>query len=408
MCLKPKRELLIIAALPGVAPEAVRVEIEGETLMIAGMRPLPCQGGGSANILRLEIPYGRFERRIALASRLRLAERELRNGCLILTFAKLSEPSPVENHERHRTNHAAIGRRPRNRRARKSATRAPRTLPRARAQASCKLPEGAMILFRRGTRCCSRASSCRSRSAARNRSRARRRPPSPTGRSACFCRRTRRSTRPALSIFIRSAPSPRSCVTSPRPTATITGCARHAALPRARFPAEGYPFLVAKVEEIGEAEIYSTEIAARMHQLKERAREAISLLPNVPPEIATRSIRSRRRLRSPISSPTSRTSASAEKQDLLETFDVGERLDKLLRYLAQQIEVLRLSKQIGEQTQESLVGRQREHILREQLRQIQKELGEGEDSAGRDRGTRARQSRRPACPRRPKSRRARS
>ena len=49
-----------------------------------------------------------------------------------------------------------------------------------------------------------------------------------------------------------------------------------------------------------------------------------------------------------------------------------------MRILAQQIEVLRLSKQIGEQTQESLQGRQREHILREQLRQIQKELGEGE------------------------------
>src|SRR4029078_9184772 len=58
---------------------------------------------------------------------------------------------------------------------------------------------------------------------------------------------------------------------------------------------------------------------------------------------------------------------------------VSERLDKLLRYLTQQIEVLRLSKQIGEQTQESLAGRQREHILREQLRQIKKELGEGEE-----------------------------
>jgi ATP-dependent Lon protease len=64
---------------------------------------------------------------------------------------------------------------------------------------------------------------------------------------------------------------------------------------------------------------------------------------------------------------------------LLETFDVSERLDKLLRYLAQQLEVLRLSKQIGEKTQEELAGRQREHILREQLRQIQKELGEGEE-----------------------------
>ena len=142
---------------------------------------------------------------------------------------------------------------------------------------------------------------------------------------------------------------------------------------------EGFPFLVAKVEEVGEAEIYSTEIAARMHQLKERAREAISLLPSVPQEVAGAIDQ--------ITSPSALADfianvsdiASADKQDLLETFDVAARLDKLLRYLAQQIEVLRLSKQIGEQTHETLAGRQREHILREQLRQIQKELGEGED-----------------------------
>jgi ATP-dependent Lon protease len=142
----------------------------------------------------------------------------------------------------------------------------------------------------------------------------------------------------------------------------------------------GYPFLVARVEEIGEAEVFSTEIAARTHQLKERAREVISLLPNVPPEIAT----AIDQMQSPSALADFIANVSdlrpAEKQDLLETFDVGDRLDKLLRYLAQQIEVLRLSKQIGEQTQESLVGRQREHILREQLRQIQKELGEGEDT----------------------------
>ena len=83
-----ERQVMIIAALPGVAPEAVRVEIEGQTLIIAGIRPLP-SGGRNANIVRLEIPYGRFERRIALTSRLRLSERELSNGCLVLTFAKL-------------------------------------------------------------------------------------------------------------------------------------------------------------------------------------------------------------------------------------------------------------------------------------------------------------------------------
>jgi ATP-dependent Lon protease len=141
----------------------------------------------------------------------------------------------------------------------------------------------------------------------------------------------------------------------------------------------GYPYLVARVDEVGEAEVYSTEIAARMHQLRERAREAISLLPNVPTEIAgaIEQIQSPSQLADFIANVSDLT--PKEKQDLLETFEVSERLDRLLRYLAQQIEVLRLSKQIGEQTQESLAGRQREHILREQLRQIQKELGEGED-----------------------------
>jgi ATP-dependent Lon protease len=143
---------------------------------------------------------------------------------------------------------------------------------------------------------------------------------------------------------------------------------------------DGYPFLVACVEEIGESEVYSTELAARMHQLRERAREAVSLLPNVPPELVS--------AMEQIQSPSALADFIAnvidisppEKQGLLETFDVSERIDKLLRELAQQIEVLRLSKQIGEKTQEELSGRQREHILREQLRQIQKELGEGEDT----------------------------
>ena len=142
----------------------------------------------------------------------------------------------------------------------------------------------------------------------------------------------------------------------------------------------GYPFLIARVDEIGEAEVYSTEIAARMHQLKERAREVISLLPAIPKELADAidQIQSPAALADFVANASDMT--PAEKQELLETFDIQERLDKLLRLLAQQIEVLRLSKQIGEQTQESLQGRQREHILREQLRQIQKELGEGEGS----------------------------
>ncbi len=66
---------------------------------------------------------------------------------------------------------------------------------------------------------------------------------------------------------------------------------------------------------------------------------------------------------------------------MLETLDVKERLDKVLALLTQRIEVLKLSKQIGEQTQQSLSSQQREHILREQLRHIQKELGEGDEKS---------------------------
>jgi len=82
-----EREVTVITALPGVEPEAVRAEIEGATLIVTGVRPMPVAGRG-ANIVRLEIPYGRFERRIAISSRLRLIAQEVENGCLRLIFTK--------------------------------------------------------------------------------------------------------------------------------------------------------------------------------------------------------------------------------------------------------------------------------------------------------------------------------
>ena len=72
---------------------------------------------------------------------------------------------------------------------------------------------------------------------------------------------------------------------------------------------------------------------------------------------------------------------AAEKQQLLETIDVKDRLDKVLDLLARRIEVLKITRQIGEQTKQSLSSQQREHILREQLRHIQKELGEGNENS---------------------------
>jgi ATP-dependent Lon protease len=67
-----------------------------------------------------------------------------------------------------------------------------------------------------------------------------------------------------------------------------------------------------------------------------------------------------------------------EKQEVLILFDIQERIDKLLELLNYRIEVLKLSNKISEQTQETMGQRQREFVLREQMKAIQKELGEGE------------------------------
>ena len=68
-----------------------------------------------------------------------------------------------------------------------------------------------------------------------------------------------------------------------------------------------------------------------------------------------------------------------EKQEILETIDVAARVDKVSRMLAQRIEVLRLSQEIGRQTKAAIDERQREVLLREQMAAIRRQLGEGEE-----------------------------
>jgi ATP-dependent Lon protease len=144
---------------------------------------------------------------------------------------------------------------------------------------------------------------------------------------------------------------------------------------------DGWPYLVARVSAVSTVEETGPEIEARFLQLKEQATEAIQLLPNVPDELTG--------VVSQMDSPGTLADMVAnlldvkneEKQDLLETFDLRRRLDKVLALLGKRVEVLRLSKEIGDKTKKEFDERQREHVLREQMRQIQKELGEGEDSA---------------------------
>jgi ATP-dependent Lon protease len=144
---------------------------------------------------------------------------------------------------------------------------------------------------------------------------------------------------------------------------------------------DGYPMLAAKVELIDEAAQTDVDIEGRALNLKERAIEILRLLPQVPEEMvaALQGVEGPARLADFISGLMD--VGVEEKQVLLETFDLKARLDKLLDLLTHRIEVLKVSREIDERTKASIDDRNREHLLREQMRTIQKELGDGDQAA---------------------------
>jgi len=79
-------------ALPGTAADSIAVKLEPGAITISAHRPFPIGASESqcaARIHALEIPYGRFERRIGLPTQaLTLSARKLQDGCLTLTFSK--------------------------------------------------------------------------------------------------------------------------------------------------------------------------------------------------------------------------------------------------------------------------------------------------------------------------------
>ncbi len=142
---------------------------------------------------------------------------------------------------------------------------------------------------------------------------------------------------------------------------------------------DGYPFLAARIERIpeptGEGD---NEIEARFLQLRERATQALELLPQTPQEFlgAVQNI----------TSPSALADIVAgfldlklqEKQAILETIDLRKRLDEVLELLAHRIEVLKLSREIDERAKANIDEHQRKFMLHEQLKAIKKELGEDE------------------------------
>ncbi len=143
---------------------------------------------------------------------------------------------------------------------------------------------------------------------------------------------------------------------------------------------EGYPFLAARIKRIQETTQTATQIEALALQLRERTVEILSLLPGIPAELA-HALQTTR-----VPSHLADITASlldteiSEKQMLLETIDIEERLQKVLQILSRRIEVLRISQEIGARTKEQIEDRERKFLLHEQLKAIQKELGEDDEN----------------------------
>jgi ATP-dependent Lon protease len=145
---------------------------------------------------------------------------------------------------------------------------------------------------------------------------------------------------------------------------------------------ETRPYLRAKVAGVSEAEqdLDRVEIDALMRNIKTNFQKVVSLSPLLSDDLQT--------LASNISEPgrmadfiasSLTTLETPVRQEVLETLDVCARMETLNRVLIKEIEVLELGSKIQSQVQSEVGKNQREYFLREQLKAIQKELGEGDD-----------------------------
>ena len=84
--------LHVQVALPGVASDTITITVDAGGITVSALRPFPCQDATS-QVHRIEIPYGRFERRIGLPlaepyAQLELTDKSLADGVLTLTFTR--------------------------------------------------------------------------------------------------------------------------------------------------------------------------------------------------------------------------------------------------------------------------------------------------------------------------------
>ena len=139
------------------------------------------------------------------------------------------------------------------------------------------------------------------------------------------------------------------------------------------------PYLVSQIEVMEEKTERGVEVEALVRNVLDLLKKVVDLAPYLSEELQITAINTEDPSRLADLIASNLNINVARKQELLETFDTKERLRKVLSQINREVEVLELSRRIQSQAASELGKTQREYILREQLKAIQKELGEGDE-----------------------------
>ncbi len=152
-----------------------------------------------------------------------------------------------------------------------------------------------------------------------------------------------------------------------------------------RFKVQHYlhdePYLAAKVSLMPDPKSDDLELEARRRYLQGLAIEVAKLLPQLPSDViqTLQNISDAGALADLIANFMDMT--PAEKQQLLEVTDLTERLERVSALLRKQHEVLKITREIDSKAKASMDERQREYMLREQMKAIRKQLGEDDNNS---------------------------
>lgn len=152
-----------------------------------------------------------------------------------------------------------------------------------------------------------------------------------------------------------------------------------------RFKVQHYlpdePHLTAKVSMMPDPKSGDLELEARRRYLQGLAIEVAKLLPQLPSDViqTLQNMNEAGALADLIANFMDMT--PAEKQQLLEVTDLNERLDRVSELLRKQHEVLKITREIDSKAKASMDERQREYMLREQMKAIRKQLGEDDNNS---------------------------